>query len=369
MLKINKITVYTIEKPFEKPLQNAVYKLYGARHIFVELEAEGIKGIGEVICFEEDQAKAFCAYIESMKDRILGQDARYSKKIWKNLYISMSGIGHSGLSMQALGAVDMALWDLNARALNTPVWRLLGGQREELPVYVTGGWLGTDEELVNEALGYQKAGYTRFKMKLGKRDWREDIARIKLVLEACGEAFEVMVDINQGWDVKTCLRAAPYLEELGVTHLEEPVYAMNYEEQRFIKERVRMDVVAGEKLYGLNETSELLMRKCVDKMNPDLVRCGGITGYMEVLAVADVCHIPVSSHAYPYFSVPCIAAAFAGEMAEIIPTWDQGVFAEDFAVINGLHKLNQSPGFGCELSEKALHEWCVSKSVFMNHMF
>ena len=144
---------------------------------------------------------------------------------------------------------------------------------------------------------------------------------------------------------------------------------MNYEEQRFIKERVRMDVVAGEKLYGLNETSELLMRKCVDKMNPDLVRCGGITGYMEVLAVADVCHIPVSSHAYPYFSVPCIAAAFAGEMAEIIPTWDQGVFAEDFAVINGLHKLNQSPGFGCELSEKALHEWCVSKSVFMNHMF
>lgn len=365
MLKINKITVYTIERPFEKPLQNAVYKLYGARHIFVELEADGIRGIGEVICFEEDQARAFCAYIESMKDRILGQDARYIKKIWRNLYISMSGIGHSGLSMQALGAIDTALWDLNARALNTPVWRILGAGKEEIPVYVTGGWLGTDEELVKEALSYKRQGYTRFKMKLGKRDWHEDIARIKLVQEACGPGFEVMVDINQGWDVKTCLRVVPYLEELGVTHLEEPVYAMNYEEQKFIKDHVAMDVVAGEKLYGINETAELLMRKCVDRMNPDLVRCGGITGYMEVIAVADACHIPVSSHAYPYFSIPCIAAASTGDMAEIIPTWDQGVFSNDFAVTNGVHKLTQEPGFGCRLSERALGKWCISKSVFI----
>lgn len=363
MLRIDKITVSTIAKPFAKPLQNAVYKLYGAQHVFVELEADGIVGMGEAVCFEADQAKAFHAYIDSMKDRLLGQDTRYIKKIWWDLYTSMSGVGHSGLSMQALGAVDLALWDLNARALNTPVWRMLGGVKTEFPVYVTGGWLGTEEELVEEALGYKKEGYTRFKMKLGKRDWREDLARIRKVQEACGADFEVMVDINQGWDVKKCLRMAPYLEELGITHLEEPVYAMNYDEQKFIRDHVHMDVVAGEKLYGLNETSELLLRKCVDKMNPDLVRCGGVTGFMEIAAVANACHIPISSHAYPDFSAPCIAATPTGEMAEIIPIWDKGLFARDFSVVNGIHKLSEEPGFGCELSEKSRKEWCTSKTV------
>ena len=109
MDRIDKITVIVIEKPFAKPLQNAVYKLYGAQHVFVQLETGGASGIGEVVCFEKAQANAFCAYLESMKDRILGQDARYIRKIWKALFTSMSGIGHSGLSMQALGAATAGL--------------------------------------------------------------------------------------------------------------------------------------------------------------------------------------------------------------------------------------------------------------------
>ena len=92
MDRIDKITVIVIEKPFAKPLQNAVYKLYGAQHVFVQLETGGASGIGEVVCFEKAQANAFCAYLESMKDRILGQDARYIRKIWKALFTSMSGL-------------------------------------------------------------------------------------------------------------------------------------------------------------------------------------------------------------------------------------------------------------------------------------
>lgn len=364
MDRIDKITVIVIEKPFAKPLQNAVYKLYGAQHVFVQLETGGASGIGEVVCFEKAQANAFCAYLESMKERILGQDARYIRKIWKALFTSMSGIGHSGLSMQALGAVDTALWDLNGKLLQAPVWQMLGAERSEVPVYATGGWLGSDEELVEEALEYKKMGYSRFKMKLGKKDWEEDIRRVRLVQQTCGPDFEVMVDVNQGWDVKKALRMAPYLEELGITHFEEPVYAMNYDEQRMIRDRVRMDVVAGEKLYGLNETAELLMRKCVDKLNPDIARCGGVSGFMEVGAVANANHIPVSSHAYAYFSIPCIAAMINGDMAEIIPSWETGLFAEDISIEQGVHRLSEKPGFGCELSERALQEWCTAKTEY-----
>ena len=362
MLKIERVIVRTIAKPFDKPLHNALYAMYNAHHIFVELVADGVSGIGEVVCFEENQANSFHAYVEGLAGHLIGQDASLIRKHWKNFYTTMGGIGHIGLSMQALGAVDMALWDLNAKAAGLPVWRMLGAVRTEVPVYVTGGWLGTDEELVQEALSYREAGYKRFKMKLGKKDWRQDISRVRKVQEACGPDFEVMVDVNQGWDRKKSLRMAPLIAELGVTHFEEPIAAEDYEGQRYLREHTTLDVVAGEKLCGIHETSELLMRQCVDKMNPDLARCGGVTGYMEVLSVADVCRIPVSSHAYSSFSAACIAAAPTGDMLEIIPTWDRNLFEEEFPVEDGVHRLTEKPGFGCALSERALGEWCTRKT-------
>lgn len=363
MLTIEKATVYTIAKPFSKPLQNAVFKMDRAHHIFIEIESGGISGIGEVVCFNSEQAKAYHAFLNSSAKDLLGQNAELIRKIWDELFIGMSAIGHSGLSMQALGAVDEALWDLNARSMNVPVWRLLGAAKTEVEVYASGGWLASDEELVEEALGYKASGYRRFKMKLGKKDWHEDISRIEKVKDACGPDFEIMVDINQGWDVKKCLRMAPLLEQLGISHFEEPVYAMNYDEQRFIKDHVNLNVVAGEKLYGTIETSELLIKKCVDMMNPDIGRCGGVTGFMQIANVADVCHIPVTSHAYSYFSIPCIAAAPRGELVELIPIWEEGLFDEDLKPDNGIYKLNAKPGFGCWLSEKALVEWCTEKTV------
>ncbi|NLZ77688.1 MAG: mandelate racemase/muconate lactonizing enzyme family protein [Spirochaetales bacterium] len=344
-------------------MQNAVFKMYGAHHIFIEIESDGVSGIGEVVCFDDKQSKAYHAYLNSMAANLIGRNAELIGKIWKDLFTQMSGIGHSGLTMQALGAVDMALWDLNARSMGVPVWRLLGASKTELEVYASGGWLASDEELVEEALSYKAMGYRRFKMKLGKKDWREDITRIKKVKEACGDDFEIMADINQGWDVKKCLRMAPLLQELGITHFEEPVYAMNYDEQKFIKERVNLDVVAGEKLYGIKETSELLLGKCVDKMNPDIGRCGGVTGFMKVAHVAEICNIPVTSHAYAYFSIPCLAAIPNGELVELIPIWEEGLFDEDLKTENGIFRMNDKPGFGCWLSEKAMTDWCTEKTV------
>ena len=86
---------------------------------------------------------------------------------------------------------------------------------------------------------------------------------------------------------------------------------------------------------------------------------------MEVGAVANANHIPVSSHAYAYFSIPCIAAMTNGDMAEIIPSWETGLFAEDISIEQGVHHLSEKPGFGCELSERALQEWCTAKTEYV----
>ncbi len=363
MLKIDRVTVYMIVKPLAHPLRNASFQMDSIIHNCVEIEADGLKGIGEVVCFDARQSEAYHAYLGSSAKLLLGEDAEMLRRLWKLMFKKMSGVGQSGFAMQALGAVDEALWDLNARALGVPVWRMLGAARDRIEVYASGGWIGTDDELVEEALSSRAHGYRRYKMKLGCADWRDDIRRVRKVQEACGPEMEIMVDVNQGWDVKKCVRIAPALEEMGITHFEEPVKAHDYDGQRFVRDHVGMNVVAGEKLYGLAETSELLLRKCVDKMNPDIGRCGGVSGFMEVAAVADICNIPVSSHAYSAHSIPCLAAAPTGDLAERIPIWEDGLYDGEPVIENGWHRLTDRPGFGVTLSARAAEEWCTAKTV------
>ncbi len=362
-MKIEKITVYQISKPLDEPLQNSLYTLYSAEHVFCKIEAEGLSGIGEALCFHKDQAAAIHTYIDSMKELLLGKDAELTQRHWKNLYTIMGGVGHTGLPIMALAAVDTALWDLLAKSLNTPVWKMLGAWRTEIPLYASGGWLIPVEKLVQEALGYKEQGYNKYKMKLGCKDWHEDMARVKAVIDACGPDFEVMVDVNQGWDVKRCLRAAKVLEEMGVTYLEEPVHAIDFESSKFVRDHVNIDVVAGESLFSFREHAQLMLGGCVDYLNPDLGRCGGVQGFMNVAAIAQACNIPISSHVYTSQSVHLMAAAPTGTHAEVIPGWWSGIFDVDFKAENSVHKLTDRSGFGTELSEKALKDYCVGTTV------
>ena len=356
MLQISRIRVRTVRIPFKKPLVNAVFSMTGAQHVFCELEtADGLTGLGEAMCFEPEHAAALHRLVEAHASKLLGQDASLIRKQRGRILTTMGGIGFSGMPMMALGAVDCALWDLFAKSLGVPVYKLLGAEKTEVPVYVTGGWLCPEEELVEEALSYYRQGFRRFKMKLGMKDWREDIERVKAVQEACPD-LEVMVDINQGWDVKKAMFMAPKLLELGITHLEEPVPAYHFAEQKLLRKSLGMDVVAGEKLYGTSETTQLLMQGCVDRMNPDLARCGGVTGLMEVCRVASACHVPVSSHGYSDQSAHVIAAEPAGTAVEVLPVWEHGLFREDFRVEGNMHRFSDKPGFGTELSDASLHE-------------
>ncbi len=362
-MKIDSITVYHISKPLDEPLRNSVYTLYSAEHVFCKIEAEGLSGIGEALCFHKGQADSIHTCINGAKDMLLGKDARLIQLHWKNIYSVMGGVGHTGLQVMALGAIEVALWDLVAKSIGSPVWKMLGAWRTEIPLYASGGWLVPVEKLVAEALAYKAQGYDKYKMKLGCADWREDVARVKAVAEACGPGFEVMVDINQGWDVKRCLQAAQPLMELGVTYFEEPVHAIDFESSKFVRDRVELQVVAGESLFTFREHAQLMLGGCVDYLNPDLGRCGGVGGFMQVAAIAGACNIPVSSHVYPSFSVHLMAAAPTGTHAEVIPAWWEGLFEEDFKAENGVHKLSGEPGFGVALSEAGIGEYCIEISV------
>lgn len=349
-MRIESIRTYHVSKPLKQKLVNSLFSIERMEHILLEMDAGGHTGTGFVYSINFHQAKAIKAMMDGFARAIVGEDTDLIRLHWNNAQTTINGIGQTGMPVIAWAAFDTALWDLMARQAGLPVYKLLGAFRKEVPVYASGGWLVPLEELVREALDYKAQGFRRYKMKVGCADYREDLRRIEKVRAALGDGVEVMVDANQGWTVKKSIAIAPRLLELGVTYLEEPVHAQDYSGQAEIRKNTAINVVAGESLFTLTEMFELMRNRSVDILNPDLQRCGGVSEFMQVCALANACRIPVTSHVFTEASAHLMAAAPTAMHAEYIPDWWRGIFTREPHIVDGMLRLGDEPGFGLEFN-------------------
>ena len=143
------------------------------------------------------------------------------------MFWRVRGYGRKGLAFQAISGLDVALWDLKGKALNAPVYKLLGKAHDSVPGYGSGGWTNyTVDELIAEQTGYVEMGFSRVKMKVGMNfgnDERADIERLEAVRKAVGDDVEICVDANNGYYAKQAIRMARIFEEYDVGWFEEPV--------------------------------------------------------------------------------------------------------------------------------------------------
>ena len=343
---IEAIRTYHISKKLSRPLVNSVYSCTDIEHILVEVDAEGYTGIGYVYSFNKDQAKAIKTLIDGFVPNLIGKEADLIRSHWNYAKIIYGGIGHTGLQIIAWTAYDVAFWDLLSKRAGLPLYKMLGAARNEVPVYASGGFLVPVEQVVEEAVAFKEQGYRHYKMKVGHADYREDIRRIERVQAAVGNGMEILVDANQGWSVERAKRMAPLLLGLGITYLEEPLNAQDYQGYAELRKTTMIDIVAGESLFTLTENFELMHRGGVSILNPDLQRCGGITEFMQVCSLANAYRIAVSSHIFTEVSVHLMAAVPTMLYAEYIPDWWAGIFEETLPVINGKVKLSDKPGIG-----------------------
>ena len=186
----------------------------------------------------------------------------------------------------------------------------------------------------------------------------------KAVQDACGKDFEVMVDVNQGWDVKKSIRVAPILLDMGVTYFEEPVHAQDYAGQAEIRSHVDVDVVAGESLFTTLDFVKLLKGNCVDMINPDLGRCGGVTEFIQVAALAKAFNKPLTAHVYTDVSAHLIAAAPTGTMLEVVPEWWSGIYDNGVEIVNGMTSPREDPGFGITINYDTVKKYLNASYTF-----
>ena len=213
--------------------------------------------------------------------------------------------GLPGIAAQAISAVDIALWDAKARLLGLPLVDLLGAARDEVPVYGSGGFTTYDEQRQDRQLrGWvAEEGIPRVKIKIGE-SWgsREarDLERVARARESIGDAAELYVDANGGYGAKQAVRVAAGLDAAGVTWFEEPVSSDQLAALALVRSRVAADVTAGEYGYTLPYFRQMLGAGAVDCLQADVTRCGGITVWLRVAALALGHGLEISGHCAPY---------------------------------------------------------------------
>ncbi len=204
--------------------------------------------------------------------------------------------------------VEVAVWDLVGRVLDTPVSQLLGGRNRRLLAYASTGELVEPEERARRALALRDAGVRALKIRFHHDDWRDDVAVVHRVREAVGRSMEIMVDANQGWrmpgdrtprwDVATAARCANALEEADVYWLEEPLPTADVEGYAALRRRTDLRLASGEMVRGLHEARDLVLRGGVDVVQPDVVLSGGIAGARRLAGLADLCGRTWSPHTW-----------------------------------------------------------------------
>jgi L-alanine-DL-glutamate epimerase-like enolase superfamily enzyme len=300
-LDVASVTVSAYTIPTELPEADGTLAWNETTIVVVDVElAPGIHGLGF--------AYGHTAMVDVIKDtltpHIIGHDVRDTGAAWSAMVRAIRNLGRPGISSMAISAVDLALWDAKARSFEQPLHQLLGAVRSVVPIYGSGGFTTyTMPELIAQLADWVSQGIPRVKMKIGTDwgvSWRDDLARIAAVRDAIGDDTELFVDANGAYDRKQARRLGQeFAADFGVSWFEEPVSSDDLSGLHALVAALPLDVTAGEYGYDLDYFRSMLAAGAVDVLQADIGRCGGITEWLRVAALAAANHVPFSGHCGP----------------------------------------------------------------------
>ena len=281
-------------------------------------------------------------------------------RLWKRLYHfpPAQWVGRSGITHLGLAAVDVALWDLLAKAAGQPLWALLGEpDPAPLVAYNTdGGWLNLslDQVVDNCRRFVEQDGFGGVKIKVGKPDLSEDLDRVAAVRAAIGAEVMLMVDANGKWDLDRALRADPVLHELGVFFVEEPLWYDDIAAHRTLASDGNTKVALGEQLYSYYDFKNFIDARALHMAQPDVTRLAGISEWLRVADLAATSGLPVIAHAgdMGQVHVHTSLAHHGCSMLEYIP-WIRDCYVEPMTVRDGTFVRPNRPGAGTQFRDDA----------------
>jgi len=258
--------------------------------------------------------------------------------------------------MLAFSAIDIALWDIRGKALNQPLWKLLGGVRQRVPAYASGVLQRnlSDAEVVQAARCLVERGFRQIKMQLGlpgEHSPAKEVERARIVRETVGPDIKLMADVNQLWRVEQAIDVGRRVEKLQLFWLEDVTVHDDFAGLARISETLVTPVAGGEYVWGIVPFRHMLEARSVDILIIDALRVGGITQWMKVAGMAEAFNTRVLNHCFPEFLVHVVAAAPNAFTLEYMP-WTLPLFEEVPQLQNGEVIVPDRPGLGLKFDEK-----------------
>ena len=358
--RISRVRLSSCYLPLANPISDA--KVLTGRQkpmteiamLFAEIETrDGHSGLGFSYAKRAGGPGQF-AHAQEIAPALIGEDPSDISRLWTKLCWAGASVGRSGMAVQAIGAFDVALYDLKARRAGLSLSKLLGSQRESVRCYNTsGGFLHTplDQLLVNAAASRER-GIGGIKLKVGQPDHKLDIQRVTAVRKALGDDMPVMVDANQQWDRPTAQRMCRIFEEFNLVWIEEPLDAYDFEGHAALALQFDTPIATGEMLTSAAEHGELIRHRAADYLMPDAPRVGGITPFLKIAAQAEQAGLSLGPHFAMELHVH-LGAVYETEPWVEHFDWLEPLFNERLDISNGRMLVPTRPGLGLSLSEQA----------------
>ena len=328
----------------------------GVLATFVETDA-GLVGEHLCITLHGRHVRLLDEMVQSLTPLAVGRDPVHSTAFWTAAWTQNNFIGHKGVAVMGISALDGALWDLRGKAAGLNIAALIGQARDAVPAYASGGlWLDRSiDELQEEASGFVASGFRAVKMRLAPGPLPATEARVRAVREAIGPKVALMADANQQLTEDQAIRMGRMLENYDLTWFEEPLPAWDLAGVARVAAALDTPIASGETEYARYGFRDMLQHRSADVLMPDLQRVGGVTEFIRVAHLAAAFDVPVSSHLFPEMSLPVLAGLANATWLEHMP-WLAPLYNEALELRDGSAVVPNRPGWGFTIRADGLRE-------------
>ena len=355
--KIIKLSVRAVCVPMQHPHKTASGIVSESPLVLVDIETEnGIVGHSMVFTYTRAALKPTADLLKELAVFIVGLPLA-PRNLEQILSKKFRLLGTQGLVGIALAAIDMAAWDALARSANTSLIHLLGGVDKPIPAYGAIGYDGV-EGSARVAEDWAKKGFRGVKAKIGYPTVKEDIAVIRAIRSAVGEDMSIMVDYNQSLQPVEAIQRLRILDREELTWIEEPTLAHDYLGHARITREINTPIQCGENWWGTSDMQHAIDAQSSDYMMPDVMKIGGVSGWLRAADIAYTRGILLSNHLWPEISAQLLCLTLTAHWLEYSDWWNP-ILKEPLQINNGFTTTEGIKGTGVDWDEIAIKKFAV----------
>jgi mandelate racemase len=359
-LTLKSVQVRPVVLPLKRPIVSKVGCYDDWPLILVDLYTEeGVVGHAYLEPYLKRSARYLVPAILDLAEMLKGQVIA-PFQFFRSGVASLHLVGREGMSMIAVAGLDMAAWDALAKAAGMPLAVFLSGSLGQVPAYNSNGlWLTPPDTIGREAGELVEEGnFQALKLRLGRDRLQDDLSAIRAVRDAVGPDVKLMCDFNQGLSLGEALHRCHALDDVGLYWFEEPIVYDNIAGYAQLARELNTPVQLGENFYGPRALYQAIAAGAGDFVMPDLMRIGGVSGWLRAAAIAGAAGVPMSTHLYPEFAAHLMRVTETAHWLEW-QDWADPVLKEPFPLRNGQLLIPDRPGSGIEWDESAVKRFAA----------